>query len=71
MKGMKKKKFSLINDRDVMMVLDPLGFIFQRQGKYLYLKNQIANEGLRKPYEELKKGIAILATKLLLLLLEK
>lgn len=49
------KTLSLGNDKDIMMVLDTLGFI-AKDGKkniYTYLKGQIANSTLSKAYEEL------------------
>jgi hypothetical protein len=51
----KEKTLSLGNDKDIMMVLDTLGFIAKegRKNIYAYLKNQIANSRISKAYEEL------------------
>jgi hypothetical protein len=49
------KTLSLGNDKDIMMVLDTLGFIAKdgRKNIYTYLKSQIANSALSKAYKEL------------------
>lgn len=49
------KKIFLGNDEDVMMVLDVLKFISSdnRKNIYNYLKNTIANSGVKRAYDEL------------------